>query len=144
MILDRPNNFDRVCTNCFGPVKFVLVRSKSFHSSVKSNYNLTKKICTRPKQFGWSKIILEPKKDKALNKLNNHHSNSSHPDLLILILQRRRKDQKSGGATYTSRLSTSASVLFCKTSPPTPLKFIISEKNISEMVFCYQNCSDLL
>ena len=48
-----------VSTNCFGPVQFVLVRSKSFWTGPnhknpeKSNMNLTKMIWTRPKQFGY-------------------------------------------------------------------------------------------
>ena len=65
IILDRPNNFDRLLIvldwpnlflsgpNHFGQVQIINV------SPEKSNLNLTKIIWTQPKQFGWSKIILD-------------------------------------------------------------------------------------
>ena len=77
-ILDRPNNFDRVLIvldrsnsfwlgpNHFGLVQFINLVQKSvigtrpkWFRSNQNNSDPTKTICTRPKQFGWSKIILD-------------------------------------------------------------------------------------
>ena len=67
IVLDRYNSF-WLGPNHFGQVQITKI------SPEKSNFNLTKRIWTRPKQFGRSKIILDLQKDRTLGVRPAHTS----------------------------------------------------------------------